>query len=316
MNIVAIVVTYNRKKLLKECLESLLEQTLKLDKIIIIDNNSTDNTFEYLKEKGILENKSIYYKKLNKNIGGAGGFYEGIKLSQKFNPEWIWIMDDDTIPKNNCLEKLIDAKNIIKEKISYLASSIYGMNNEFMNVPNINTDKSESGYPNWYKYLSRGVVRIKEATFVSLLINNQAVKEIGFPVKDYFIWGDDTEYTLRLTKYYGNAYLVGDSIAIHKREVSKQLSLYEESNINRISFYYYMIRNTLINKNAYYGKKDKIRYLLRNIKNSFKILFDKNCEYRLKKFIIIHKAINAYILKKYDYRAFKNRLDINVEYKS
>lgn len=314
MNIVAIVVTYNRKKLLKECLESLLDQTIKLDRIIVIDNNSSDNTFEYLEENGMLKNKAIYYKKLNENIGGAGGFYEGIKLSQQFNPEWIWIMDDDTIPRSDCLEKLIDAKSIIKEKISYLASSIYGMNNEFMNVPNINTDKSESGYPNWYKYLSSGIVRIKEATFVSLLINNNAVKEIGYPVRDYFIWGDDTEYTLRLTKYYGNAYLVGDSIAIHKREVSKQLSLYEETNINRINFYYYMIRNTLINKNEYYGKKEVIRYLLRNIKNSFKVLFNKNCKFRFKKFIIINKAISAYILKKYDKRAFKDRLNINVEY--
>lgn len=316
MNIVAIVVTYNRKKLLKECLDSLLEQTTKLNKIIIIDNNSTDNTYEYLKEECIFNNESIYYKKLNKNIGGAGGFYEGIKLSQEFNPEWLWIMDDDTIPKSDCLEKLIDAKNTVKEKISYLASSIYGMNNEFMNVPNINTEQSESGYPNWYQYLSSGIVRIKEATFVSLLINNEAVKEIGYPVKDYFIWGDDTEYTLRLTKYYGNAYLVGNSIAIHKRAVSKQLSLYEETNVNRINFYYYMIRNTLINKNEYYGKKEGVRYLLRNIKNSLKILFDKNCKLRFKKFIIIHKAINSYILKKYDYRAFKNRLNINVEYKN
>lgn len=315
MNIVAVVVTYNRKILLKECLESLLKQTMKLKKIIIIDNNSTDNTYEYLKQEGIFDNECIYYKKLNENIGGAGGFYEGLKLSQEFNPEWLWIMDDDTIPNNNCLEKLIDAKNIIKEKISYLASSIYGTNNEFMNVPNINTEPSESGYPNWYKYLSNGIVRIKEATFVSLLINNEAVKEIGLPVKDYFIWGDDTEYTLRLTKYYGDAFLVGDSIAIHKRQVSKQLSLYEETNINRVNFYYYMIRNTLINKNEYYGKKEAIIYFIRNIKNSFKLLFNKNYKLRFKKFIIIYKALSAYILKKYDYKAFKDRMNINVKYK-
>ena len=58
MNIVAIVVTYNRKKLLKECLESLLDQTIKLDRIIVIDNNSSDNTFEYLEENGMLKNKA------------------------------------------------------------------------------------------------------------------------------------------------------------------------------------------------------------------------------------------------------------------
>ncbi len=316
MNIVSVVVTYNRKELLLECVTSILNQSRKISKLVLIDNNSSDGTYEFLKEKGIFDNSVIYYKKLEKNIGGAGGFYEGIKEAQQFEPDWVWIMDDDTIPTDTCLENLIKSIDEIDDKISYLASSIYGEKGEFMNVPTINTERSESGYAGWYKYLSKGFVQIREATFVSLLINNNAVKNIGYPVKDYFIWGDDTEYTLRLNKYYGNSYMIGNSIAIHKRKNSKSLTIFEEDSVNRINFYYYMIRNNLINIKNYYGIRKMIKAFIINQISSLKVLLKFKCKNRLKKFFIIHKALLAFIFKKYDYKAFRNRLDINVKYKN
>ena len=222
MKIVAVVVTYNRKELLKECIQAILEQNQEIYKVIIVDNKSTDGTIEML-DTEYSNNEKIEVLKLEKNIGGAGGFYSGIKEVQKYNPDWVWIMDDDTIPRENCLEELCNAINKIKGKISFLASSVYGTENEFMNVPTINLNKDINGYHNWYEYLEDGIVKISSATFVSLLINEDAIKNVGYPVKDYFIWGDDTEYTLRLNKYYGNAYMVGKSKVIHKRKVSIRL---------------------------------------------------------------------------------------------
>lgn len=58
--IVAIVVTYNRKKLLKECLEAIYTQTVRIDTLILIDNASTDGTTEFLKE----------FDKLGQLVGG------------------------------------------------------------------------------------------------------------------------------------------------------------------------------------------------------------------------------------------------------
>lgn len=316
MKIVAIVVTYNRKKLLVECLSSILDQTKRVDKLIIVDNNSTDGTYECLDQNGFFNKEEIIYKKLNKNIGGAGGFYEGMKESLKYSPDWLWIMDDDTIPTHVCLENLVSSLKIIKGKISYLASSVYGENEETMNVPLLNEDKSENGYPDWYQYLEHGIVKIKEATFVSLLINGEAVKQIGLPMKNYFIWGDDTEYTLRLNKYYGNSYFIGNSKAIHKRAINKNLSIYSEENLNRIHFYYYMIRNNLINKSEYYGFKKTLKFFINWQIRSIKILIRKNCKYKLKKVATIHKGLLAFLFQNYDKKAFKNRLDIHVKYKN
>ena len=247
MKIVAVVVTYNRKDLLIECCNSILEQTLPVDKLIIIDNKSTDGTLDALEKSNILSNKKVLCKTLEKNIGGSGGFFEGMKIARNEKFDRVWIMDDDTIPAKDCLEKLVEGLKKVKEKVSFMASSIYGPNGEFMNVPSINMDVEKNGYQSWYKYLSKNMVSIKIATFVSILINGEAIEKFGLPLRDYFIWGDDTEYTTRIVKYYGKAYLVGDSIAIHKRKNASHTELLLETEKNRLKNYYYMYRNNLIN---------------------------------------------------------------------
>ncbi|MCX7697952.1 MAG: glycosyltransferase [Candidatus Goldbacteria bacterium] len=72
--IAVIVVTYNRKELLRRCINAILKQTYKVDKIIVIDNASTDGTEEMM-TKTYYRNKKIDYVRLDKNIGGAGGFH-------------------------------------------------------------------------------------------------------------------------------------------------------------------------------------------------------------------------------------------------
>jgi len=86
LRVCAVVVTYNRKDLLVECLEALRRQTGPLDAIYIIDNASTDGTPELLRSRGyrdgaVIENPLdgseiiIRYVRLPVNTGGAGGFH-------------------------------------------------------------------------------------------------------------------------------------------------------------------------------------------------------------------------------------------------
>lgn len=90
-----VVVTYNRIELLKENITALKQQTYPLHKIFIIDNCSTDNTPDYLAQ---LNDPQIQNIRMTKNIGGAGGFNEGIKQAVLSRCEYVWVMDDDTIP--------------------------------------------------------------------------------------------------------------------------------------------------------------------------------------------------------------------------
>lgn len=70
MKVVAVVVTYNRKELLKECIEALLNKSSKKCDVLVIDNNSNDGTYEYIKK--YIDDKKIIYKNTGENLGGAG----------------------------------------------------------------------------------------------------------------------------------------------------------------------------------------------------------------------------------------------------
>ena len=105
--IATVVVTFNRKDSLLKNIKLLINQTTKIDKIFIIDNASTDGTYEILNENEILKRKDIEYIRLEENLGGSAGFYEGIKLAYEKKYDWIWGMDDDAYPNKNALQQLI-----------------------------------------------------------------------------------------------------------------------------------------------------------------------------------------------------------------
>ncbi len=300
----AVVVTYNRKELLQECVDAILAQSTPVQKLIIVDNHSTDGTKEFLETKGYLNNPIISYNCLEKNIGGAGGFYEGMKIARDNNPDWVWIMDDDTIPTETCLQELLNAKEKIKGKVSFLASSVRGMNGEAMNVPKIARNQF-SVYSDWYQYLDEGIAEIVKATFVSLLINIDAVKKCGLPWKEFFIWGDDSEYTQRVIRDYGPAYMVGKSLTIHKRFSAEALSLVKEENKNRIPMYFYYYRNNLIGFWEYESALYKFLCMGKLGYDFLGVLFKG--KYKLKKMGVIVKAFFAFVFGTYDRNAFKNR---------
>lgn len=311
MKVTAVVVTYNRLILLKECIKALLNQDYENLTILLVDNNSTDGTKEYIKEVTKKYTEKISAIFLEKNIGGAGGFYEGMKYAMKSNPDWLWLMDDDTLPEKDACTELCKATKIITGKIGFLSSNVYGMKNECMNTPRMRfIQKGENGYADWNIHLSDSLVKVNSATFCACFVSADAVKEIGLPIKEYFIWGDDTEYTLRLSRYYGQGWLVGKSRVLHKRENGQSLSIKEENNKNRINIYYYYTRNYLINlKLYYYGYLGALAKTLHFIFIMLQILFGKS-KYKIQKIRVLFKGIFAFWFKQYDTRAIKNRVNM------
>lgn len=311
MKVAAVVVTYNRKILLQECIDAILNQSLKVDLLIVVDNASTDGT-DLLFERGSKYClPCIDYHRMKENTGGAGGFYEGVKYAYSLGMEWIWIMDDDTIPTENALKAFYDSLNILEEEPSFLASSVYGMHGEAMNVPLIDNRESKTGYPDWYNYLADGLLKVESATFVSIIINRNAIQKVGFPYKDLFIWGDDREYTLRLSRYFGKAYMCGKSKVIHKRIIAKKISIENEEDPKRIAQYFYNYRNILINAKEYRnGTRTVIKQILSFSELAFKILLDKRQHHRWRKVLAIYKGIWGYLVGSYDKKKFKNRFRV------
>ncbi len=100
---VAVVVAYNRRDLLPESVEATLAQTVAPDAVIVVDNASDDGSADALAER----HPEVDIVRLERNTGGAGGFTIGIALAlQRGSARWVWLMDDDTVPKPTALEAL------------------------------------------------------------------------------------------------------------------------------------------------------------------------------------------------------------------
>lgn len=89
--IAAVIVTYNRKTLLEDCVNAVLAQTLAVDRLVIIDNASTDGTVQWIQDSGLPENQRVHYCRMEYNAGGAGGFAEGIRQAMGTGADWIWL---------------------------------------------------------------------------------------------------------------------------------------------------------------------------------------------------------------------------------
>ena len=100
----ALIVTYNRKNLLKECIEALTCSETPCD-IFVIDNASTDGTQEAMQD--FVDQGVIAYHNTGANLGGAGGFNFALKTALKRDYEYFWIMDDDCIVQPDSLTQLM-----------------------------------------------------------------------------------------------------------------------------------------------------------------------------------------------------------------
>ena len=128
MKIGVVIVTYNRLEKLKIALKSYEKQSIKPQYILVVNNNSTDGTIEYLRE---WKNESNGIEKiilnLDKNTGGSGGFYEGLKASLDLDAGWRWVADDDAYPKENAFEiakKYIEKYPDSENKISAISGTV------------------------------------------------------------------------------------------------------------------------------------------------------------------------------------------------
>ena len=235
MKVAAVVVTYNRKMLLQENIESLLNQSKKdvLD-VIIIDNASTDGTNEILKP--FAETKKIIYKNTEANLGGAGGFQYGIKYAAENQYDFIWVMDDDCIPQPNTLEELLNADKKLNHQYGFLSSKVLWKDGNIcaMNVQRKTLTKNVTDF-------SSKFVPITMASFVSLFIPLETIRKEGLPIREFFIWTDDWEYTRRIS-LHRNCYLVNDSVVVHKSSSNIGANISNDS-LNRLDRYDYLYRN-------------------------------------------------------------------------
>jgi len=225
----AVVVTHNRKGVLKRCLHALLSQTYALDSIIIADNASTDGTEDMLRNE-FLQNPLFIYINMVKNLGGGGGFHFGAKCAFEKGADWIWLMDDDCLPDQNCLKNLMSNIDSSSNVYSPVMLSLEDRKTVLWGLKGKTRTGNQSVCP---------------LPFNGFLIHRKLIKKIGYPDKDFFIYGDDTDYSLRVISSGSRLIMVTDSILYHPyRNMIKEFNIIKMF-LNKL-WVYYKLRNAII----------------------------------------------------------------------
>ena len=218
--VVAVVVTFNRKELLLECIAHLRAQTIERSiesgqpvecadelGIMIVDNASTDGTREALGD--LIAEGAIDYRNTGANLGGAGGFNYGMREAVKAGYDYVWVMDDDCMVHADSLQGLIDAHRKLDGQYGYLSSVARWKDGSICKM-NVQRHPLTHNIVDFNRPLQPCTL----ASFVSLFVPSAIIREVGLPIKDFFIWTDDWEFTRRISRIHP-CYVVGASVVTH-----------------------------------------------------------------------------------------------------
>lgn len=210
--VAAAVVTYNRKDLLVECLAALLEQTVPVQEVVVVDNASTDGTPELLRERGLLDDPRIRYERLEQNLGSSGGFARAVALAREADVDWVWVMDDDAEPPADGLERLLTSPPAADPATAAVCPAVaspdgslqLGARGHFRGRPVALAAEEYAGHP-----------VLGFSTFVGILVRARVARATDPPKAEMFIWADDYEWCFRLRRF-GAIRLVPEARILHK----------------------------------------------------------------------------------------------------
>ena len=240
--VVAVVVSYNRSKLLQECLDGISGQSRKPDQVLVVDNASEDGSVDVVLSHHLKPDLI----RLHHNMGGAGGFVAGMAAAlAKIPPQreaYLWLMDDDVVPQPNALSGLLDAASearaengswpaVLGSEAVWIDGRVHGMNKPRRRLP------IRRGRPQLQA--SAHAYQVRSLSFVSCLVNVKAIQAAGtLPRAAFFLWNDDFEYTSRLLKS-SIGYYVPASRVWHKTKV------FGSSDADPGSRFFYEVRNKI-----------------------------------------------------------------------
>jgi rhamnopyranosyl-N-acetylglucosaminyl-diphospho-decaprenol beta-1,3/1,4-galactofuranosyltransferase len=252
-DIATVIVTFNRKLLLRKCIDLLIKQTMSTD-ILIVDNASTDGTEDNLISSGLLNNEKIHYIKLDENTGGAGGFHYGLKYAFDKGWNWYWIMDDDAEPHQDALEKLVALSN---DRNSIYGSVAVADQNGTLTLcfPVKKISHEKISFVEEHNLLNSKEL-VVWLPFLGLFIHRDILIKVGLPDRTLFIRNDDVEYAERAKKHGIDIFMIKESIIEHPYQPTIRFSF-----LGRKIYYrsmppwkmYYEVRNKIIIAKRYYS---------------------------------------------------------------
>ncbi|RJS47898.1 glycosyltransferase family 2 protein [Nocardioides cavernaquae] len=266
-DIIAVVVTFNRRALLERVLDA-LRVTPDLAEIVVVDNASTDGTTQWLASGVVADGVPVHAVTLSENLGGAGGFHEGLRLALERGADLVWLMDDDGVPVEGCLATLLEHDYdfwgpavLAEQDPSRLCFPIRlpGRSQVVHAMADVESAAATNG----------GVLDDIVIPFNGVLVTRQLAEEIGLPREEFFIWGDDHEYRLRAEKAGARIATVVDAHFLHPATDDLGTPMaFGRTTYNHTPSdlkHYCMARNNVVNLRDYRGWLFVLAFVLKTL---------------------------------------------------
>lgn len=284
-----ILLNYNGYKDTLEAVKSLEKISYENYKIVIVDNNSTDNSYNILKEK---LGEKHYIVQSGKNGGFAFGNNIGIKFALDNDADYVLLINNDTTVKEDFLDILVST--IEKKENIGLATGLilnyYDKDKIWFGGGDINWNKFFGMHIDENKSIKEVSLKEGEITFATgclMLIKSETLKSIGLLSEEYFMYYEDVDFCANLQKNNYKIYYNPKSIIYHKISAASGENespfAIEWNTRNRIKFmkkykgmvskfkyiktviYFYLTRLIKILEYIFKGRNDKVSALLKGI---------------------------------------------------
>lgn len=206
------MVTYgNRHNFYNQVITKLID--IGVTNCILVHNGSKPN---YHKEYTILDEVI-----LDRNYGSSFGFHQGIKRALDYEKELIFLLDDDNLPSDECVDKLLTRISEEKDDAVFGALRDDRHNHKKALSKRINFLYPINGFlgfhmankicPSKYSGNHMNEVNSDVLPYGGSLIKRDIINKIGLPNIELYLYGDDYEYFLRLREYNIPIYILGDA---------------------------------------------------------------------------------------------------------
>jgi GT2 family glycosyltransferase len=226
--VICIVVTYNGERWIDHCLSSLQKSNLKIE-TIIIDNGSTDNTCEIIKNR-YSDSKLIQSIK-NNGFGEANNI--GLRIALEQNADYVFLLNQDAWIELDTIEKLIEAQRNNPEFDIVSPIHLNGSGNEldYLFSTFIAPDSCKRFYSD--VFLGKVENKIYETDFVNAaawLITNNCLHSIGGFSPVFYHYGEDSDYINRLHYHKMKVGIYPKSVIYHDKDYASTGKSTEEWN--------------------------------------------------------------------------------------
>lgn len=226
-HVLVIILNYNVYKDALECVASVRASTCGAVSILVIDNGSTDDSVSVLSRQ---LPKGVAFLK-NQNTGYAGGNNLGLRWGLKHGADYFFILNPDTRVKPDTIEKLVHFAQSAGPEVGFMGPRIFHPSQPptiYSNGGHIHWSLTKATLRDHGRYakdleLTKDPFVTEYVTGTALFLSRTTLHKVGLMREDYFLYYEDTDWSLRCRKLGFKLFIVPAAVIYHEESKSTGL---------------------------------------------------------------------------------------------